>query len=207
MARIVRTARARRHAVSPQSPPQGEPMTRFLTPLVLVAVAACASANVPDTSSATAAAASSSASRDSAGMASGSTTASGSMGTMGSMGSMGSMAGSWRATLAGTPNYTAISGTGSATVNGSTTTATAMVMGAPAGGMHPWHVHEGVCGSNGPIVGDPAAYNPLAVGGDGHAMQTATINVALDPAKSYYVNVHLSPAAMGTIVACGPLTR
>jgi hypothetical protein len=80
--------------------------------------------------------------------------------------------------------------------------------GATPGATYPWHIHSGSC-SDGmtPVVGNPSLYTALGTGGDGTASLTATIPVTLDPAQRYHVNVHASPTDMGTIVACGDLTR
>ena len=101
-------------------------------------------------------------------------------------------------------------GASGVTGNASGTTANDMshvtinVSGAQAGATLPWHVHEGKCGDAGPpIVGDASAYPALTVGADGKATATAHISVKLNEAKNYIVNVHASPANLGTIVACG----
>ena len=47
------------------------------------------------------------------------------------------------------------------------------VRGAASNSMLPWHLHEGTCGSGGAIVGDPAAYSPLAIEQDGTASSEA----------------------------------
>jgi hypothetical protein len=68
----------------------------------------------------------------------------------------------------------------------------------------PWHIHEGKCGdASPPIVGDASAYPPIVVGSDGSGTATAHVTVDLNEAKQYIVNVHASPTALGTIVACG----
>ncbi len=97
--------------------------------------------------------------------------------------------------------------TGGANVNTVTgsTAAAVTIGGANAGEAHPWHIHEGTCGSGGPIVGAPTAYPVLNVGSDGTASATARVSVGLDPTKSYYVNIHDSPTNLGKIVACGEL--
>lgn len=97
--------------------------------------------------------------------------------------------------------------TGSANVNTVTgsTAAAVTIGGAKSGEVHPWHIHEGTCGSGGPIVGAPTAYPVLNVGMDGNASASARVGVGLDPNKSYYVNIHESPTNLGTIVACGEL--
>lgn len=80
------------------------------------------------------------------------------------------------------------------------------IRGADSGASHPWHVHEGSCGSGGPIVGDPAAYPVLTVGAGNEASADATIDVALDPSEDYYVNIHQSTSDTETIVSCGEVT-
>lgn len=75
--------------------------------------------------------------------------------------------------------------------------------GAASNSMLPWHLHEGTCGSGGAIVGDPAAYPPLAVELDGSGSSEADLQVSLTPGSDYHVNVHKSPSELETIVACG----
>jgi hypothetical protein len=79
------------------------------------------------------------------------------------------------------------------------------IQGAASNSMLPWHLHEGACGSGGAIVGDPAAYAPLAVGADGTASSETNIDVTLSPGTDYHLNVHKSPSEMETIIACGDL--
>lgn len=110
----------------------------------------------------------------------------------------------WRASLTGQGSYTSVVGTANADVLDGQTSTSIQISGATAGAVHPWHVHEGKCGS-GAIVGDPSAYTPLTVGTDGRATSTAKVAVALNEAKDYHVNVHLSQAEMSTIIACGDL--
>ena len=110
----------------------------------------------------------------------------------------------WRASLTGMAGFTSVAGTSTAKVLEGKTTTSIQINGATAGAVHPWHVHEGKCGS-GAIVGDPSAYTPITIGSDGKGSQTATVSVALNEAKDYHVNVHASPTDLGTIVACGDL--
>ena len=111
----------------------------------------------------------------------------------------------WSATLAaegGGP----IGGTATAVPSGAAaTTAAVNLTGATPGAVHPWHIHTGRCGDNGPIVGPPAAYPPLTVGADGTAAVNATVPVATPVSGNFYVNVHRSATEMGAIVACGNL--
>ena len=77
---------------------------------------------------------------------------------------------------------------------------------AEANSVHPWHVHYGTCGNDQGIVGPPSAYPSLTAGLDGRAALTAVLPFSLPPSGQYMLNVHKSPAEMGTIVACGNLT-
>jgi hypothetical protein len=76
---------------------------------------------------------------------------------------------------------------------------------AMAGQRLPWHVHEGTCNSDMGIVGGASSYPVIIVTNDGTASSTAVLNVTLDKAKDYFVNVHASPTNLQTIVACGDL--
>jgi hypothetical protein len=82
---------------------------------------------------------------------------------------------------------------------------TVFLTGGAAGGVHPWHVHEGVCDSNGPVVGSGGAYPALRPDAAGNATADAHLDVALDPGGSYYINIHQSASDLGTIVGCGEL--
>jgi len=80
------------------------------------------------------------------------------------------------------------------------------VSNAVPGGLHPWHVHRGQCGSDQGIVGPADAYKPLKIDGDGKASATAELaNIPLPHSGSYFINVHASANNLKTIVACGNL--
>lgn len=79
------------------------------------------------------------------------------------------------------------------------------ISNAAPGGVHPWHVHRGQCGSDQGILGPADAYNPLKVEGDGTAKSTAEIPTPLPKTGSFFVNVHASASNMRTTVACGNL--
>jgi hypothetical protein len=79
------------------------------------------------------------------------------------------------------------------------------VSNAVPGGDHPWHVHQGQCGSNGPIVGPATAYSSLQVNKDGKASSTADLPLPMPRTGQYHVNVHASANNMGAIIACGNL--
>jgi hypothetical protein len=117
----------------------------------------------------------------------------------------------WNATLA-TPTQLAgavqIKGTGwMAAEKGDTTRTRAFVaiQNAVPGGEHPWHVHLGQCGSDRGILGAAGAYQPLRVGSNGQAQESAVLQVPVPAAGQYFINVHASRNNMGTIIACGNL--
>jgi hypothetical protein len=112
--------------------------------------------------------------------------------------------GDWDGNLAAV-NNSGVRGSARAQSAGLATGAALTIAGATAGAQHPWHIHRGVCGDGGPIVGNATDYPVLTVGADGNASATATIRVALNENESYYVNVHRSPTDLGTIVSCGPI--
>ncbi len=111
----------------------------------------------------------------------------------------------WNARIGGQA-IASISGTAVARVHDGQTQVTVNLTGVPAGDARPWHVHDGKCNSGGGIVGSASAYPPLTVGADGRATGNATLQLQLDEARDYHVNVHASAAQMGTIVACGDLS-
>jgi hypothetical protein len=86
-----------------------------------------------------------------------------------------------------------------------TSVVTVNISNATSGGQHPWHVHRGRCGDNGPVVGDASAYKPLAVDEKGNASATARLNLPLPQDGNYYVNVHALATNMSTIISCGNL--
>jgi hypothetical protein len=112
----------------------------------------------------------------------------------------------WNARLTGQGANSSITGDFKAAVISGASDFTVNISGAPAGAVLPWHVHEGTCGSGGPIVGDASAYSPLTVGNDGRAQGQAKVSVSLNEATKYHVNVHASPTQLATIVACGDLS-
>lgn len=111
----------------------------------------------------------------------------------------------WRGKVRGEGTHMSYQGDIGADVLEGKTTATIALTGGIAGSVHPWHIHEGKCGSGGPIIGDPSAYTPVTVGSDGRAAGSAVLMLQLKEATEYYVNVHHSTGDMATIVACGQL--
>ncbi len=89
--------------------------------------------------------------------------------------------------------------------DGSGSKITIAISNATEGGSHPWHVHQGRCGDNGPIVGSASDYKPLSVSGGGQARENASLSMSLPMSGNFYVNVHAQAANMSTIIACGNL--
>jgi hypothetical protein len=79
------------------------------------------------------------------------------------------------------------------------------ISNAVPGGVHPWHVHRGQCGSDQGIFGPADAYKPLKVESNGRASSTAELSMPLPKTGDYFVNVHASARNLKTIVACGNL--
>jgi hypothetical protein len=113
----------------------------------------------------------------------------------------------WSGNITGRNEFSAARGTVRVSVDAGNSTATVRLTGLRPGSHLPWHIHEGTCETGGPIYGDANAYAPLHVGDDGTAEGTARlINLKLNEARKYHVNVHASPSNMGTIIACGDVT-
>jgi len=114
----------------------------------------------------------------------------------------------WNATLA-TPaelsGVVQVTGTGWMAPDSGRTVASVAISNAPPGGVHPWHVHQGRCGSKGPIYGPTDAYAPLVVEGNGTGRAQASLGIPLPSSGSYYVDVHASSNNVATIIACGNL--
>ena len=111
----------------------------------------------------------------------------------------------WNGSLHGMGSLTGLTGTTRVEVTDDMTHAVVTLNNAGSG-TYPWHVHEGECGDNGPIVGDPSSYPLLRPGADGSASAEAHLSgIELNEAKHYYVNIHASPTDLGTIVGCGAI--
>jgi hypothetical protein len=74
---------------------------------------------------------------------------------------------------------------------------------ASPGGVHPWFLHYGQCGSDQGVFGPASAYKSLKIDDKGHSSGSA--NIALDTPIDgrFYVSVGASAANPETIVACG----
>ena len=78
---------------------------------------------------------------------------------------------------------------------------------AAPGGLHPWEMRLGQCGTtpDGGPFGAGSLYDALEVGSDGLATATTTLPMATPQSGRYYVVVHASQANANTVVACGNL--
>lgn len=83
------------------------------------------------------------------------------------------------------------------------TLVSATISNASPGGIHPWQVRHGRCGSNGQLLGPADAYTPLRVRGDGTATAQATVELSLPSSGDYSVIVYAAPSNMSTVIACG----
>jgi len=77
------------------------------------------------------------------------------------------------------------------------------IAGSTNGASHAWHVHYGMCGSDGAIVGPARSYPPIPIGAAGAAQMTAELPISLNEGVRYFVHVH-DAAGMG-VAACGSL--
>lgn len=76
---------------------------------------------------------------------------------------------------------------------------------ATQGGVHPWQLRAGQCGTDSPVVGDASAYPDLKVDKDGTAQGGADLNIAFPTSGDYSLVVLASPTNTGTVIACGNL--
>jgi len=115
----------------------------------------------------------------------------------------------WNATLAtpaGLAGAVQIHGTGYIARDPSgSSKAVIHVSNATAGGVHPWSVRVGLCGSDNPVFGDLSAYPNLKIDKDGAAQGGALLSVPYPTSGSYSLEVRASPTNMGTVIACGNL--
>jgi hypothetical protein len=111
----------------------------------------------------------------------------------------------WTGELSGQGPGSAITGTFRALAVDGKTEVSVSLNGAVPNSTHPWHVHEGACNSGGAIVGDSTAYPVLQVGSAGTASANVSLNLMLNEASDYYVDVHNSSTDAQTIIACGDL--
>ena len=89
--------------------------------------------------------------------------------------------------------------------NSGNTTVSLNLANATPGGLHPWQLHRGQCGSDDGIVGSSGAYPVAKVGRDGHAKASANLTLDTPTVGNYFVSVSASSANDAVTVACGNL--
>jgi hypothetical protein len=114
----------------------------------------------------------------------------------------------WNATLAtpaGLQGAVQVHGTGYLARDPNGSKAVIHASNATPGGVHPWSIRVGRCGTDNPVFGDPAAYSNLKVDKDGEAQTSATLSVPFPTSGDYSLEVRASPSNMGTVIACANL--
>jgi len=66
------------------------------------------------------------------------------------------------------------------------------VSNATAGGVHPWMVRVGLCGTDNPVFGDLSAYRNLKIDKDGTAQSGATLSVPFPTSGRYSLEARAS---------------
>ena len=108
------------------------------------------------------------------------------------------------ADLAGAVQMNGSAAMAPATKSGNTTVSLALANATP-GGVHPWQLHRGQCGSDDGVVGSVGAYPLAKVGRDGHATASANLPLDTPTVGNYFVSVSASAANDAVTVACGNL--
>jgi hypothetical protein len=116
----------------------------------------------------------------------------------------------WHATLATPADLAgAIQMNGAASMAPATKTGNTRVSldlaNATPGGLHPWQLHRGQCGSDEGVVGSATEYPVAKVSSEGRATSTADLPFTTPTAGSYFVIVRASAANNAMTVACGNL--
>ena len=116
----------------------------------------------------------------------------------------------WHGTLTSPSNLAgAVQMTGQISMSpgssGSNTNVALLLTNASPGGLHPWQLHRGQCGTDEGVFGSADAYKTLKVDEYGRASSSATVPLAMPSDGRYFVSVGASVANAETIVACGNL--
>jgi len=80
-----------------------------------------------------------------------------------------------------------------------------LLANASPGGLHPWQLRRGQCGTDDGVFGTAEAYSTLKVDEYGRASSTANVPLVMPSDGRYFVSVGASAANPQTIVACGNL--
>jgi hypothetical protein len=108
------------------------------------------------------------------------------------------------ADLAGAVQMNGSASMAPASKSGNTTVVLDLANATP-GGLHPWQLHRGQCGSDEGVFGVADAYQAAKVGRDGRATSSANVPITTPTTGSYFVIVRASAANNAVTVACGNL--
>jgi hypothetical protein len=116
----------------------------------------------------------------------------------------------WHGTLASPSNLAgAVQMTGQISMspgsNAGNTNVALLLANASPGGLHPWQLHRGQCGTDEGVFGSAEAYKTLKVDEYGRATGSASVPLDMPSDGRYFVSVGASVANAETIVACGNL--
>ena len=89
--------------------------------------------------------------------------------------------------------------------NGAATDLSLTIANATPGGVHPWQVHRGQCGTDDGLVGAASSYPSIKIGSDGRGSALATIAMTTPTTGSYFVTLLASNVNSETVLACGNL--
>lgn len=87
------------------------------------------------------------------------------------------------------------------------TTVRVVISGDTPGALRPWHLHSGICGEPGQIVGPEQSYQRIRINARGNGIAVIDLPIPFPEAGALFVNVHESLLAMDNIVTCGQLER
>ena len=91
------------------------------------------------------------------------------------------------------------------TGNGQGTLLSVSIANATPGGVHPWQVRRGQCGSDQGAFSAGTTYQPLKIGDDGRGETGVTVPGTTPDSGEFFVTVSASAANAETVVACGNL--
>ena len=114
----------------------------------------------------------------------------------------------WRATMvspAALAGAVQIQGAASMQPTGNGTSLSLSLSNATPGGVHPWQVRRGQCGSDQGPFSSGAVYQPLKIGDDGRGESGITVPVPTPDNGEFFVTVAASAGNPETVVACGNL--
>jgi hypothetical protein len=114
----------------------------------------------------------------------------------------------WRALLASPASLAgAVQMKGSASMqpgrNPEETMLSISIANATPGGVHPWQVRRGQCGSDEGVFGPATAYKAVKIGDDGRGEAGTSVGLTTPMDGNYFVTVAASTANPDLVVACG----